>query len=118
MHGHLVCLEEITQIAGICKANTLCGYKVVLHFNDRGLLTLQVKLVRYLASRKSAADNNNAITDLLVAEEEVNRLNSLFKALYGYLVGNRTGCDDNLIGTYQNITITGSTTWSLTGRLA
>ena len=26
--------------------------------------------------------------------------------------------DDNLIGTYQNITITGSTTWSLTGRLA
>ena len=26
--------------------------------------------------------------------------------------------DDDLIGTYQNITITGSTTWSLTGRLA
>jgi len=27
------------------------------------------------------------------------------------------GCD-SLIGTYQNITITGSTTWSLTGELA
>jgi tRNA-2-methylthio-N6-dimethylallyladenosine synthase len=26
--------------------------------------------------------------------------------------------DESLIGTYQNITITGSTTWSLTGKLA
>ena len=26
--------------------------------------------------------------------------------------------EDHLIGTYQNITITGATTWSLTGELA
>ena len=70
MDGHVIRLKEITQIAGIGKAYALCCDEVVLHFNDRRLLALQIQLVRDLTAGQTAADHGDSLAYLLLTEQD------------------------------------------------
>ena len=98
MYGNVICLEEIAQIARIREADTGCCYKVVLHFNDNGLFAVKIEIVRDLASGKTSADNDNVLTDSLIAEQVVNSLDSRISALDRYSLCDSAGRDDDLIG--------------------
>ena len=97
MYSHLVCVEEVTKVGGVCKADTGSCDKVVLHFNNNRLFALKVEIVCDLAACKTAADNYYLVANGLVAEKVIYRLNRLF------YTGNRnslclsTGSNNNFI---------------------
>ena len=97
VNGNLISLKEITQVACIRQANTLSYDKVVHHFNDDGLLSLQIKVIGYLASCKTAADNRNCFTDFLITKKIINSLNSGMLSINIKNSGLSTGRNDDLV---------------------
>ena len=53
-----------------------------VHLYDDRFFAVQIKFVRYLATRKSAAYDHYALADLLVFKKEINRFDRVFFALY------------------------------------
>ena len=68
VNGYLVGLEEITEVAGVCKANPLGGDEVVLHFYNHGLFTVQVEVVCNFTTSQTATDNHYVFANRLVAK--------------------------------------------------
>ena len=66
INGYFVEFEEISQIAGICKADTGRTDEVVEHFNDGGILALQIEFVGNFATCQTTADDGDVLSDLLI----------------------------------------------------
>ena len=96
--GNLIGLEEITQIAGVGKANAGGRDEVVLHLNDDRLLAVQVEIVGDLTAGQASANDDDTLANRLVAQQVVNGLDRRLCALDGDLLGNGTRCDDDLVG--------------------
>ena len=97
VYGDVVCLKEVTEEACVCKADALCCDKVVLHFNNCGLLALKVKVVCDFTARKTAADNGHVLANLCVAKEVVNGFDGSVSTLNGDSLCLCTGCDDDFV---------------------
>ena len=97
MYGNLIGLEEVTQIAGVCKTDTLGRDEVILHFNDGRLLAVQIKLICDFATGQTAADNDNVFANRLLTEEIINRFDRSIRALHGNLSRLCTGSNDDLV---------------------
>ena len=82
MYRNLICLEEITKEGCVCKTDAGCGDKVILHFDDCGLLALKIKVISNFTACKTAADNCNIFANFFIAEKIINRFNGGFNILY------------------------------------
>ena len=80
IYGQVVCLEAVTKVGGVCKADAGGDDEVIHHLNDRGLLALKEELVCDLASCQTAADDNDLFANLFLAEEEIDRFDRLFNS--------------------------------------
>ena len=93
MYLYIVGLEEVTEIACVCKTDALACDKVVLHFYNNGCLALAVEVVCDFTACKTAADYGNLVAYLLVAEKIVYCFNGCVRTLYGNLLCYGTRCD-------------------------
>ena len=97
MYWNFVCLEEITEITCVCKANSFCCNEVILHFNDCRLLALEIKLVCDFTTCKTAADDCDIFSDFFCSEKEVNGFDCIFYAFHRDSLCFCTCCNDDFV---------------------
>ena len=94
----LVVLHRVAQEGGVGKAGGLCRNQVVCVLDDDGVLALQHEVIRRLAGRLAAADEQDLVADFLLVLEQLGERERLLKAGDGRH-GARDGAagDDDLV---------------------